>query len=337
MGERVRSAGIAAATILSAALVAGGAPAVVAQDAGDGDRQQVRYEFTTTTPGSPTGNLLELVFVNPADPAAKPPSVARIVIEAPPGTTIDTAVAERCRASDAELIAQGASACPVASRVGEGELITDTGSPGLVPRFGINALTNFNGEEELIGLAESTEPPTRVVSRSKIEGRTVTIEVPALPGAPPPDPFLAFKSLKVAGGAVVSGDRAAMRTPPSCPAQRHWIAALTFTYRDGVVQREEVAVPCSPAVAEPSRARCHGRRATIVGTRNGEVIAGTPRRDVIAARGGDDRIRARGGDDRICAGGGSDAVRAGAGDDHIRGGRGRDRIIPGPGRDFVIR
>jgi uncharacterized delta-60 repeat protein len=74
-----------------------------------------------------------------------------------------------------------------------------------------------------------------------------------------------------------------------------------------------------------SRARCHGRRATIVGTRRPETIAGTPHRDVIAALGGSDNVFGRGGRDLICGG---------SGQDWLRGGPGNDRIFQGvdPGR-----
>lgn len=75
-----------------------------------------------------------------------------------------------------------------------------------------------------------------------------------------------------------------------------------------------------------SRARCFGRRATIVGTRHGEKLVGTKRRDVIAALAGNDLVLGRGGNDLICGG---------RGNDRLRGGRGRDRINGGPGRNRV--
>lgn len=68
-----------------------------------------------------------------------------------------------------------------------------------------------------------------------------------------------------------------------------------------------------------SRARCLSRRATIVGTRNGDVLVGTPHRDVIAGLGGADTIEGKGGDDLIC------------------GGRGSDMLLGGPGRDRLLR
>jgi uncharacterized delta-60 repeat protein len=74
----------------------------------------------------------------------------------------------------------------------------------------------------------------------------------------------------------------------------------------------------------PSRARCRGQQATVVGTRRSETIAGTNHRDVIAGLGGDDTVFGRGGNDLICGG---------RGDDWLGGGRGRDRLLGGVGRD----
>jgi len=63
-----------------------------------------------------------------------------------------------------------------------------------------------------------------------------------------------------------------------------------------------LAASTSAAAAGTHRPRCHGQRATIVGTRHRDVIHGTDKRDVIVAGGGWDRIYGNGGSDLICAG-----------------------------------
>jgi uncharacterized delta-60 repeat protein len=75
-------------------------------------------------------------------------------------------------------------------------------------------------------------------------------------------------------------------------------------------------------------ARCFGRKATIVGTRNADRLLGTRGRDVIAALAGNDVVRGRGGDDLICGGRGNDRLSGGGGRDRFRGGAGSDRIAP---------
>jgi Ca2+-binding RTX toxin-like protein len=89
-----------------------------------------------------------------------------------------------------------------------------------------------------------------------------------------------------------------------------------------------VAVPAAQAAPV-----CLGKRATIVGTQEGEELVGTPRADVIVGRGGNDLIRGRGGGDRICGKDGSDDLRGGRGPDAIEGGGDPDALTGGPGDD----
>jgi hypothetical protein len=254
--------------------VAGGA------DAATTDRQTARLGLTTTEPGAPTGTSLAIEFRNPAEPAGKPHTVASIVVRLAPGSVIDTSVPEQCKASDLDLMLRGAAACPAGSRVGDGALVSDSGSPGVIPRYGENTLTTFNNEDELIGLAESSNPPTRFVSRSRISGSTITIEFPALPGNPPPDPYLAYKTFRSSSMPIVRAGRAYARTPPSCPAGGRWIGSLTFTYRDGVSQRVLTRPHCRPGGS--SRSPCLARRAPIGPRRVGRVRLRAPRARLLA-------------------------------------------------------
>ncbi len=177
-------------------------------DASGGPRQTAAYTFTTSTPGAPTGYRFAVDFQNPTDPSGKPYSVAEWIIELPAGTTLDNQAIPQCTASDAQLYAQGASACPAASRVGGGTIITDFGSPGGLPRYGDNTVSQFNGNHEYIGYAETQNPPTRAVSRTAINGETLTSPIPTFPGFPPPDPYLAFRSVRLSGPAIVNDGRA---------------------------------------------------------------------------------------------------------------------------------
>jgi Ca2+-binding RTX toxin-like protein len=81
-----------------------------------------------------------------------------------------------------------------------------------------------------------------------------------------------------------------------------------------------LAASTSAAAAGTHRPRCHGQRATIVGTRHRDVIHGTDKRDVIVAGGGWDRIYGNGGSDLICAGRGADVIFPGRGNDWVDAG-----------------
>jgi Ca2+-binding RTX toxin-like protein len=83
--------------------------------------------------------------------------------------------------------------------------------------------------------------------------------------------------------------------------------------------------------------RCHGRRATIVGTDGPDVIRGTPARDVIWGGKGDDTIYGSLGNDLICGGPGSDLIYGGRGNDEVDGGAGSDDRVHGDlGDDKVM-
>jgi Ca2+-binding RTX toxin-like protein len=95
------------------------------------------------------------------------------------------------------------------------------------------------------------------------------------------------------------------------------------------------AVPAAEEEAED--ARCHGRRAMIVGTSDDDVLQGTPERDVIWGGGGNDTITGSLGNDLLCGGPGADLVHGGRGNDIVDGGGGaEDRVIGDLGDDKVI-
>jgi Ca2+-binding RTX toxin-like protein len=92
------------------------------------------------------------------------------------------------------------------------------------------------------------------------------------------------------------------------------------------------AVPAAEEEAED--ARCHGRRAMIVGTDGDDVLQGTPERDVIWGGGGNDTITGSLGNDLLCGGPGADLIHGGRGNDIADGGAGADdRVIGDLGDD----
>lgn len=88
--------------------------------------------------------------------------------------------------------------------------------------------------------------------------------------------------------------------------------------------------------AEAAAARCHGERATIVGTARADRLVGTTGPDVILGRGGADTIIGLSGDDLLCGGSGDDTIVAGNGRDIVDGGRGNDRLKGQKGMDTFL-
>ena len=81
--------------------------------------------------------------------------------------------------------------------------------------------------------------------------------------------------------------------------------------------------------------RCHGKKATIVGTPEDDTIRGTGEPDVIVTLGGDDTVFSGLGNDYVCTGLGDDHVRGGRGNDFLDGGAGTDRLFGDLGDDRV--
>lgn len=102
-------------------------------------------------------------------------------------------------------------------------------------------------------------------------------------------------------------------------------ALAVFMVSAGAARSEEEEPP-----------RCHGRRATIVGTEGNDVIQGTPSRDVIWGGGGNDVIYGSLGNDLICGGPGNDLIHGGRGNDEIYGGGGSDQVNGDLGDDKVM-
>jgi hypothetical protein len=221
----------------------GAAPAAQAQS-----RQTFSGTFTTDRPGASSGTRLAIDYFDPDRPGGKPYSVAEVVQTFHQGTRIDTSVPPRCSAGDGELVAEGESACPPETVVGGGRIDVDSGAAvGSTPRVIENRVVFFNAEDELILFTESTnagDPPIRTATRVKVEGGTTTAMVPPAPGAPPPDPFLAIKTVRVELKTVTVGGRPFIRTPSSCPDGGVWTNSARFTYRDDVQQLVESRSPC---------------------------------------------------------------------------------------------
>jgi Ca2+-binding RTX toxin-like protein len=95
------------------------------------------------------------------------------------------------------------------------------------------------------------------------------------------------------------------------------------------------AAPASNDTLEEPR--CHGRRATIVGTEKADLLRGSPERDVIWGGEGDDAIYGSLGNDLLCGGTGADLLHGGRGNDIADGGAGdNDRVVGDLGDDKLL-
>jgi Ca2+-binding RTX toxin-like protein len=104
----------------------------------------------------------------------------------------------------------------------------------------------------------------------------------------------------------------------------------------GVALATVAFIAAAPA-PEEKLPRCHGARATIVGTDARDFLRGTPNRDVIWSAEGDDTIIGSLGNDLLCGGPGRDLIHGGRGNDVADGGAGdADQVIGDLGDDKLI-
>ncbi len=91
-----------------------------------------------------------------------------------------------------------------------------------------------------------------------------------------------------------------------------------------------------PAAVARSVPKCHGVRATKVGTRHIDLFQTGRGRDVVVGRGGNDVISAGRGNDLVCGNGGVDTLWGRSGTDKLYGGRGVDQIFGDGGADRLF-
>jgi hypothetical protein len=235
-------------TITAIALGSALALTGVAAGQGGGDRQDASVEFRQDRPDRGTAMRVKIDYMNPNNPGGKPFSVRRVVMALARGSRIRTGVPAKCRATDAQLVAQGRGACPRGSVVGDGLLNLDTGSPA--QRIIRNRVVLLNNRDELIFLLRSTNTPqpVRTVNRAEVTRRKIISVVPPVPGQPPPDAFTAIKRVRLGVQRRTERHegrgRSYIETPRSCPPDGDWVNRARFTYRDDVTQTEATRLSC---------------------------------------------------------------------------------------------
>jgi hypothetical protein len=225
-----------AALIAAAAAVA--PLAATAHDAAAEPTARVEYSdaFTTRLPGSPSGRIFHDEFFDARDASAKPPAVQHVHLQLPKGARFDTAAVPRCTASDAELMAEGTSACDPKSQVGSEVYSFDTGVDG-PNRLVTSDIAFLNNKDELIILSQERQSGSRVAVRGKITRDTFDFDLPPLPGTPPEG----GADKREDGTYPVTGW---LTTPPTCPKSGKWTFRVDYTFRNGEKVTRTSDAPC---------------------------------------------------------------------------------------------
>jgi hypothetical protein len=221
------------------ALLAAAAIAVASDTAAAEPTARVEYSdaFTTQTPGVASGRMFHDEFFDARDASAKPPAVQHFHVQLPHGARFNWRAVPLCTATDAELMAQGASACPAGSNVGAEVFSFDTGVDG-PNRLVTSDITFLSNKDELIILTQERQSGTRVVVRGKLGRETLDFDLDPLPGTPPD------------GGADKREDAKYpvspwLTTPPTCPSSGKWTFRVDYTFRNGEKVTRTSDAPCT--------------------------------------------------------------------------------------------
>ena len=234
-----------ATAIALVVLYAGVVPA-----ADEASRQTSSYTLTEKRPGLSTAERFKFDYVSPDDPSAKPPAVRKVVTLLPHTARYDVSVPGSCTAGDEELMTRGSDACPEDSAIGGGVVTVDTGVPGDA-RIVTADVQFFNNAQdpdgEFIYVNTVRGTGARTVIRADVTLRKTVTNADMLPGTPPDGGSIDTVDLEVANvSRVIEGRRRNyITTPKRCPADRRWIASVSFTYADGVTQTMPTTSECS--------------------------------------------------------------------------------------------
>jgi hypothetical protein len=207
---------------------------------------------TTRDPARSTGLGISIHYRDEHDPNAKPKTFSKLVIELPAGLRIDAGAVPACTASDAQLMAEGPSACDPRSRVGGGTVTLTTGFPPPADTL-VADVAILQGKGELLDVFRARgSDQTLAVDHVKIAGRTLVDQPQAVPGGPP-DGRSAVRDVKLHIDARTAfGGRVYLRTPPSCPGgDGLWRSRFTVSYDDGVKDVALATTPCSRPAPQP--------------------------------------------------------------------------------------
>jgi hypothetical protein len=220
------------AVALAAALLGSAAVALAG-----GSRQEAHYTLSSHRAHHGTSEHFVFDYRNPNDPKGKPPAVRRVVTVLPRFAHYNTSIPKSCTASDAELMAQGAQACPKNSALGGGVVTVDTGVPG--PERIVTADVRFfnnakDSDGEFIYLNTVRGSGARTVIRADVRHRKTITHAGMLPGTPPDGGAIDTVDLTVKAVHTSAGNY--ITTPRRCPARGYWRTRVHFTYADGVTQ-----------------------------------------------------------------------------------------------------
>ncbi len=247
--------------IVLGSVAIGAVAGVLATGAGASSATGLDFALTLEAqqPMSPTGLTLHVIYKNPSDPNGKPSPLRRSIVEAPAGAVFDGQAVPVCTASDGQLMADGAGACPLGSRVGAGKVSLITGFGPAVDPFMVDAVL-FNAGNGVTELFSDHRSGARIsVGHARFTAPNTLTEMPTPNPGGPPDGESAVREISFRFNELLGpAGKAFITTPPSCPATGRWASKITATVADGHTYTATSTTPCRPvaiATARPGPSR----------------------------------------------------------------------------------
>jgi hypothetical protein len=204
---RIWAPAIGAGVVLTAASVALAAS----------NGQTYSQRFTAKHPGKPSGMTFQ---------AAGQVQASSVTLTFPTGTKINTAALKRCT---------NAPSCPKASSIGAGTATVSVA--GMSLQLPVTAYNRGSGMVLVV-----SDPLGPVVLKPSLTGRTLTLTLPTLSlgGVP-----VTVTALKLTVSKIVSGRKAYITTPKTCPPSGAWTFSGRFTYPNAPAQTIKSPSACT--------------------------------------------------------------------------------------------
>jgi hypothetical protein len=222
-------------------------PAFAAAQPVSGPHETLDSRLTTTRPNAASGFRFVGTYHAAGNRRADPPYMRHMTSYSPPGMRFDTSVPPRCAASDIELAARGAAACPKGSRLGGGTVV------GKWMGFENTLQADFlNNANEQIILVRS--PVLATITRGRIRpDMSVDFAAPTCFPVVPPAGCPVDNALQIRSSIAVAPYTRSVRgrvrswltTPPRCPAAGHWRTPVRLWWTDGSVDTVVTRQPCT--------------------------------------------------------------------------------------------
>ncbi len=207
------------------------------------------FSFKQTSKGedASTGIAFKTAFGDPAAPGGVPAGLKSFKIVMAKGTKIDPAGAVQCKATDAELMAEAAAACPAASKIGTGSA-TATSATGANVKVGAVIFNEKTaaGKNAFLFLFLLNDAYAAVFD-APVKGNTLSAS--GLTGALPGGLVVTQFSGNIAKHSKGKGKKRhdLITTPRTCkPGAKKWVNTATFTFVNGDKDTGTSSSPCKP-------------------------------------------------------------------------------------------